>query len=120
MSHVGLDAADLEGRPPALRLAVPAVDGLQLLPIPRHCAGSVRLCVSYAGWVYACGSANLQDTTPGIDLMSTSKHIRSLQAWDAVRSKWEVLPSEGRRSRRANGERNGAYVCHDQQCGHID
>ena len=75
--HVGLDAANLQGRPPALRLAIPPVDGLQLLPIPRHRAGTVRLCVSYEGWVYACRSANLQDTPPGIVLISACKHIRS-------------------------------------------
>ena len=86
MPHVGLDAANLQGRPPALRLAIPSVDGLQLLPIPCHCAGTVRLCVSYAGRVYACGSADLQDTPSGIALMSLRRHTRTFKPGIKIQS----------------------------------
>ena len=109
--HVGLDTADLEGRPPALRLAIPAVDGLQLLPIPCHCAGTVRLCVPYAGWVYACGPADLQDTPPGIGSKSMRRHHRIREAAVQMGSRGERCHLSGRRAGlRLEGWRAGGVV----------
>ena len=53
VTHVGLDTADEQGFLAARRLAVPLVDGIQLLSIACNCACTMCLHIDHICWVDA-------------------------------------------------------------------